>query len=56
MTISRTLMIFLILLGVLGFPAGARAQLCHRDGTAVACDDGRRGVWSGDAIIWPDGT
>ena len=55
MTISRTL-IFLILLGVLGIPEVARAQLCHRDATAVTCDDGRRGVWSGDAIIWPDGT
>ena len=22
----------------------------------MTCDDGRRGAWSGDAIIWADGT
>jgi hypothetical protein len=22
----------------------------------VTCDDGRRGAWAGDAIIWTDGT
>ena len=32
------------------------AQSCTRQGTDVTCDDGRRGVWTGDAIIWPDGT
>src|SRR4051812_10860993 len=34
----------------------ANAQSCTHDGPAVSCDDGRRGVLSGDAIIWPDGT
>jgi hypothetical protein len=34
----------------------ANAQACHRDGSAVSCDDGRRGILSGDAILWPDGT
>jgi hypothetical protein len=36
------------------FPAVA--QNCTRQGTDVICDDGRRGVFTGDAIIWPDGT
>lgn len=34
----------------------AMAQNCTRAGDAVTCDDGRRGLLSGDAIIWPDGT
>ena len=55
MTIRQTMMI-LVILTATGHPAAAQAQLCHRQGTDVSCDDGRRGVWSGDAIIWPDGT
>jgi hypothetical protein len=46
----------LVVLAIAGYPAGAQAQLCHRQGTDVSCDDGRRGVWSADAITWPDGT
>jgi len=53
MTIHRA-SIFLIF--ALGFPHLAQAQHCQREGTTVTCDDGRRGLWSGDAIIWPDGT
>ena len=34
----------------------ATAQKCTRQGNDVTCDDGRRGVFTGDAIIWPDGT
>src|SRR5215475_1886184 len=34
----------------------ASAQKCTRAGNDVTCDDGRRGVFTGDAIIWPDGT
>jgi hypothetical protein len=34
----------------------AHAQLCTRQGNDVTCDDGRRGVFDGDAILWPDGT
>jgi hypothetical protein len=34
----------------------ALAQACTRQGDAVSCDDGRRGMLSGDAILWPDGT
>jgi hypothetical protein len=34
----------------------AAAQSCTRQGVEVSCDDGRRGILSGDAILWPDGT
>src|SRR5215475_5636927 len=34
----------------------ASAQKCTRAGNDVTCDDGRRGIFTGDAIIWPDGT
>jgi hypothetical protein len=36
--------------------SGARAQNCTRQGTDVSCDDGRRGIFEGNAILWPDGT
>src|SRR6266576_3849216 len=39
-----------------GSTGPAMAQACTRQGDAVSCDDGRRGVLSGDAILWPDGT
>ena len=55
MTIRRALM-GLVFLCATGHAAGAQAQLCHREDTVVTCDDGRCGVWSGDAIIWADGT
>jgi hypothetical protein len=34
----------------------ALAQGCSHDGPSVKCDDGWRGLLSGDAIIWADGT
>ncbi len=34
----------------------AAAQVCTRQGIDVTCDDGRRGVLAGEAIIWADGT
>ena len=34
----------------------AVAQNCRHNGPVVSCDDGRRGILSGDAIVWPDGT
>ena len=34
----------------------AQAQNCTRQGDDVTCDDGRRGLLDGDAILWPDGT
>jgi len=40
----------------LGYAAPALAQNCTRQGTDVTCDDGRRGAFTGDAIIWADGT
>ncbi|MET4212565.1 hypothetical protein [Bradyrhizobium sp. LA2.1] len=57
MTIRKTITV-LGLISALGsaFAAPASAQVCTRQGVDVSCDDGRRGVLSGDAIIWPDGT
>src|SRR4029079_6635328 len=40
----------------LALAAPAQAQVCTRQGVDVSCDDGRRGVLSGNAIIWADGT
>lgn len=34
----------------------AAAQNCKRTGADVTCDDGRVGVFTGDAIVWADGT
>ena len=36
--------------------ASASAQTCTRPGNDVTCDDGKRGIFTGDAIIWADGT
>ncbi|SDT21869.1 hypothetical protein [Bradyrhizobium canariense] len=55
MTIDRTLAIGVAAI-TLGCAGPAMAQACTHDGPVVTCDDGRRGVLSGDAIIWPDGT
>ena len=33
-----------------------QAQNCTRQGVDVSCDDGRHGIFEGDAILWPDGT
>jgi hypothetical protein len=55
--ICRDLPLALIVITVLagGVPS-AWAQTCHRQEAVVSCDDGRRGVLEGNAIIWPDGT
>lgn len=57
MTIHKTIAT-LGLISALGaaFEAPALAQVCTRQGVDVSCEDGRRGMLSGDAIIWPDGT
>ncbi len=34
----------------------ATAQVCTRQGVDVSCNDGRRGILEGNAILWPDGT
>ena len=47
----------LMILGIAGCATSAQAQQhCHREGSDVVCDDGHRGVWSSEAIIWADGT
>ena len=57
MTIRKTIAALGLLSAlVTGFAVPAAAQVCTRQGVDVSCDDGRRGVLSGDAIIWPDGT
>ena len=57
MTIGRAL-VFSILMSAMaaGYAGPAMAQACTRQGIDVACDDGRRGILSGDAIIWADGS
>ena len=49
----RTITIIMLLLTSPGF---ALAANCKRAGSVVTCDDGRTGIFGGDAIIWPDGT
>jgi hypothetical protein len=39
-----------------GYARPALAQACSHDGPVVTYNDGRRGILSGDAIIWPDAT
>lgn len=57
MNISRILLFSLLIAGSTAGAAGnAMAQVCTRQGTDVSCDDGRRGAFTGDAIIWADGT
>lgn len=46
----------LVVIAALVLPGEAMAEMCKRTGLDVACDDGRRGVLSGDSIIWTDGT
>jgi hypothetical protein len=55
MATHRTL-VFSILVAAAAVQAGpALAQACTRQGVDVGCDDGRRGILSGDTIIWADG-
>ncbi|HEX9468124.1 MAG TPA: hypothetical protein VF957_01145 [Bradyrhizobium sp.] len=57
MTIDRALVFAILMSAVSAAGAGgALAQTCTRQGTDVNCDDGKRGISSGDAIIWADGT
>jgi hypothetical protein len=58
MTIDRALLFSILTSAIVaGGAVSARAQACTRRGRqCVTCDDGRRGLLSGDAIIWPDGT
>ena len=56
MTIERALAVSILMAAIAGHAGPAMAQACTRQGADVSCEDGRRGVWSGDAIIWTDGT
>ena len=57
MSIDRALVVSILVSAIsAGYAGPALAQACTRPGVDVSCDDGRRGVWSGDAIIWADGT
>lgn len=55
--IVRAFAFFILTSGtVAGAATPAMAQACTRQGVDVSCDDGRRGIFSGDAIIWADGS
>lgn len=57
MTITRALQFSILVSGLaLSTAAPALAQSCTRQGTDVTCDDGRRGVFAGDSIVWADGS
>jgi hypothetical protein len=57
MIITRTLSFSILIAAFAADAAGpAMAQSCTRQGTDVSCDDGRRGIFAGDAIVWADGT
>jgi hypothetical protein len=57
MAIDRALLFAILLSAISAAGAGgALAQTCTRQGIDVSCDDGRRGMLSGDTIIWADGT
>ena len=56
MMITRALFFSMLILAVAGTVSPSMAQSCTRQGVDVSCDDGRRGIFSGDAIIWADGT
>jgi len=57
MTNGRMLQLAIVLAAInTGYTGPALAQACNHDGPVVTCNDGRRGILSGNAIIWPDGT
>ena len=57
MNINQALVLAILISAIgAGSSGPAMAQACTREGVNVSCDDGRRGLLSGDAIIWPDGT
>ncbi len=53
--IARTIL-FSIFAAVIAAASPAMAQSCTRQGTDVSCNDGKRGIFTGDAIVWADGT
>ena len=57
MMITRTLLLSVLIATFAGAAAGpAMAQACTKQGVDVSCDDGRRGIFAGDAIVWADGS
>ena len=57
MIITRALLFSVLITGFAAATANpVMAQACTRHGTDVSCDDGRRGIFSGNAIVWADGT
>ena len=57
MVITRALLFSILISAFAGVPAGpVLAQACTRQGVDVSCDDGRRGIFAGDAIVWADGS
>lgn len=57
MRTTRTLSFSILIAALVAGAAGpAVAQSCTRQGVDVSCNDGRRGIFAGDAIIWADGT
>jgi hypothetical protein len=56
MTIKHTTLAGLLAMIMLACAAPAMAQTCTRQGNDVTCDDGKRGISTGDAIVWADGT
>ena len=55
-TIRRSAIAAITCLVAIGGAGPAFAQNCTRQGNDVTCDDGKHGVFTGDAIVWPDGT
>lgn len=55
---TARVLVFSILISAaaLGAASPAEARNCTRQGNDVTCDDGSRGIFTGDAIIWPDGS
>ena len=56
MTARQAMIVMFALVAASSATDAQSQQRCHRTGTDVSCDDGRHGIWSGDAIVWPDGT
>lgn len=57
MMIARTLWLSILISAFAGAAAGpAMAQACTKQGVDVTCDDGRRGIFAGDSIVWADGS
>ena len=57
MTMRHTILLALLIAASLATGAApVQAQNCTRQGVDVSCDDGRHGIFEGNAILWPDGT